>query len=268
MGEGPGLYLPSDAPWVAHGDLATLVGGIRALLMQALHPGSLAGVRSHSRYKDDPLGRLSGTIRWLTITTYGSHEAIANEANRVNRMHDRVKGEYQNAEGKATNYRAADPDLLRWVHIAFMDSFLRSHQTYSTRPLPGGADAYIRLWSKSVEPLGLTDVPMDEASLLATIARYRADLTVTDDTRETIQWIGNPPLPATSKPMYALFFQSAVASLGNDYQQMIGLKSLPLGVLRPLTTRVLRLMRFAIGPESLIEDAAIRRINRKSADVS
>ena len=259
-GEGAGLYLPTDAPWVAHGDLATLVGGIRALLMQALHPGSLAGVRSHSRYKDDPLGRLSGTIRWLTITTYGSHEAIANEANRVNRMHDRVKGEYQNARGATTGYRASDPDLLRWVHIAFMDSFLRSHQTYSTRPLPGGADSYIRLWSKSVEPLGLTDVPMDEASLISTIARYHGDLTVTDETRETIQWIKNPPLPATSKPMYALLFQSAVASLGSDYQKMIGLKPMPLCILRPLTTRVLQLMRIAIGPESPIEEAAIRRI--------
>ena len=261
-GEGPGLYLPTDAPWVAHADLATLVGGVRALLMQALHPGSLAGVRSHSRYKDDPLGRLSGTIRWLTITTYGSHEAIANEASRVNRMHDRVKGEYQNAEGVTTSYRAADPDLLRWVHIAFMDSFLRSHQTYSARPLPGGADSYIRLWSKSVEPLGLTDVPMDEASLIATIARYRAELTVTDETRETIQWIKNPPLPGTSKPMYALLFQSALASLGTEYQQMMGLRSMPLSVLRPLTTRVLQLMRFAIGPESPLEDAAIRRIQR------
>jgi len=263
-GEGPGLYLPTDAPWVAHADLATLVGGVRALLMQALHPGSLAGVRSHSRYKDDPLGRLSGTIRWLTITTYGSHEAIANEANRVNRMHDRVKGEYQNAQGEATRYRAADPDLLRWVHIAFMDSFLRSHQTFSTQPLPGGADSYIRLWSKSVEPLGLTDVPMDEASLIATIARYRAELKVTDETRETIQWIKNPPLPATSKPVYALLFQSALASLGSEYQEMIGLNSLPLGVLRPLTTRVLQFMRFSIGPESPIEEAAIRRIDRRS----
>ena len=261
-GEGPGLYLPTDAPWVAHADLATLVGGVRALLMQALHPGSLAGVRSHSRYKDDPLGRLSGTIRWLTITTYGSHDAIAHEANRVNRMHDRVKGEYQNAKEVTTSYRAADPELLRWVHIAFMDSFLRSHQTYSRRPLPGGADSYIRLWSKSVEPLGLTDVPMDEASLVATIAHYRAKLKVTDETRETIQWIKNPPLPATSKPMYALLFQSALASLGSEYQQMIGLNSLPLPVLRPITTRVLQLMRFAIGPESPIEDAAIRRIQR------
>lgn len=259
-GKGAGLYLPTDAPWVAHGDLATLVGGIRSLLMQALHPGSLAGVRSHSRYKDDPLGRLSGTIRWLTITTYGSHEAIANEANRVNRMHDRVKGKYQNSEGASTSYRAADPDLLRWVHIAFMDSFLRSHQTYSKRPLPGGADSYIRLWSKSVEPLGLMDVPMDEAELISAISSYRTALIVTDETRETIEWIKNPPLPATSKPMYALLFQAAVGSLGSDYQQMIGINSLPLGILRPLTTRVLQVMRFAIGPESPIEDAAIRRI--------
>ena len=267
-GEGAGLYLPTDAPWVAHSDLATLVGGIRALLMQALHPGSLAGVRSHSRYKDDPLGRLSGTIRWLTVTTYGSHEAIANEASRVNRMHDRVKGEYQNAKKETTSYRAADPNLLLWVHIAFMDSFLRSHQIFSKRPLPGGADAYIRLWSKSVEPLGLTNVPMSEAELIATVARYRAELTVTDETRETIQWIKNPPLPATSKPMYALLFQSAVASLGSECQQMMGLKCLPLRVLRPLTTRVLQIMRLAIGPESPIEEAAIRRIERgSSADV-
>ena len=33
-----GYFLPSDAPWVVHADFGTLVGGIRALLMQALHP--------------------------------------------------------------------------------------------------------------------------------------------------------------------------------------------------------------------------------------
>lgn len=264
-GAGPGLYMPTDAPWVAHGDLATLVGGIRALLMQALHPGSLAGVRSHSRYKDDPLGRLSGTIRWLTITTYGSHEALATEAGRVNRMHDRVKGVYQNAEEKPVNYRAADPDLLLWVHIAFMDSFLRSHLMYSRKPLPGGADAYVRLWSKSVEPLGLVEVPMNEAELIAALKKYHSKLKVSDETRETIRWIQNPPLPATSKPMYALLFQSAVASFPPEYQKMMGLKALPLSILRPVTTRILELMRLAIGPESPIEEAAILRIERKSS---
>ena len=71
-GEGPGLYMPDEAPWVIHADLATMAGGVRALLVQALHPGSLTGVKDHSRYKDDPLGRLAGTIQWLTVTLIDS----------------------------------------------------------------------------------------------------------------------------------------------------------------------------------------------------
>lgn len=267
-GNGTGLYLPTDAPWVVHADLATLVGGVRALLMQALHPGSLAGVRSHSRYKDDPLGRLSGTIRWLTITTFGSHEAVANEAARVNRMHDHVRGTYHSASGESRSYRAADPDLLRWVHVAFMDSFLRAHQHYSTRPIPGGADAYIRLWSASVKPLGLTDVPMDEAALLACLDSYRGELAVTDDTRDVLQWLKNPPLPGAALAVYGLLFQAAVASLPENYQRMLGFKVMPLRVIRPVTTGFLKFLRFAIGPESPIEDTAIARLHRAGVMVN
>jgi uncharacterized protein (DUF2236 family) len=65
--------------------MATLVGGVRALLMQALHPGSLAGVRNHSRYQNDPLGRLAGTIQWLTVTTFAARESILREAGRTAR---------------------------------------------------------------------------------------------------------------------------------------------------------------------------------------
>lgn len=261
-GDEPGLYLPTDAPWIVHADFGTLVGGVRALLMQALHPGSLAGVRTHSRYEQDPLGRLSGTIRWLTVTTFGSHKAIASEAGRVNRMHDRVSGEYQTAAGEQKPYRAADPDLLLWVHIAFMDSFLRAHQNYSRKPIPGGADEYVRLWSKSVEPLGLTKVPMSEAELLSTLEEFKPKLVVNQDTKDVIKWLQRPPIPVLARPFYALFFQAALASIPNEYRSMIGLRSLPLWLLRPVTTTVLRVMRIAIGPESPIEDAARARLIR------
>lgn len=261
-GDGPGFYLPADAPWVIHADLGTLVGGVRALLMQALHPGSLAGVRSHSRYKDDPLGRLSGTIRWLTITTFGSLEAVAAEAARVNRMHERVGGTYRTAGGDMRDYRAGDADLLRWVHVAFMDSFLRAHQCFSTQPIPGGADGYIRLWAKSVEPLGLTDVPHDEAGLLACLETYRPRLVVSDDTREVIRWLRRPPLPPMARAVYALLFQSALASLPPEYRRMIGLRALPLRLLQPVTTGFLKLLRTAIGPGGPLEDAAIARLKR------
>jgi len=261
-GNDRGLYLPTEAPWVVHANLATLVGGVRALLMQALHPGSLAGVHSHSRYKQDPLGRLSGTIRWLTITTFGSHEAVANEASRVNRMHDHVSGNYQNSAGQTRPYRAADPDLLCWVHVAFMDSFLRCHQHYSTRPIPGGADAYIRLWAHSVKPLGLSDVPLNEKELLDCLANFHSELAVTDETREVLQWLKNPPLPLAARLVYALLFQSALASMPGAYRKMLGLKGLPIWLLGPVTTGFLSLLGLLIGPDSPIEDAAIARLHR------
>ena len=261
-GDEPGYFLPTDAPWIVHADFATLVGGVRALLMQALHPGSLTGVAQHSRYEEDPLGRLSGTIRWLTVTTFGSVTAIKNEANRVNRMHDRVSGSYQKSDGTKTGYRAADKDLLLWVHIAFMDSFLRAHQNYSLKPIPGGADEYVRLWARSVEPLGLSSAPKSESELLATLNDYYPQLVVTEKTKDVIRWIKNAPLPPLAKPVYKLLFYSALASIPDPYRQLIGIRAAPLWLLRPVTTSLLRFMRLAIGPESPIEDAARARLIR------
>ena len=261
-GEEGGFYLPGDAPWVVHRDFATLVGGVRALLLQALHPGALGGVAQHSRYEEDPLGRLSGTIRWLTVTTFGSMTAIRNEAGRVNKMHDRVAGEYEKNSGEKTPYRAADKDLLLWVHIAFMDSFLRTHQNYSTNPIPGGADAYVTQWSKSVGPLGLEKVPMNENELIEALDHYRPQLRVDDKARSVINWIQNAPLPRAAKPAYRLLFHSALATLPRDFRQMIGIRSYPLWILRPITTFLLVLGRKAIGADSPIEDAAKARLQR------
>ena len=261
-GDEPGLYLPTDAPWVVHADFGTLVGGIRALLMQALHPGSLTGVANHSRYEQDALGRLAGTIRWLTVTTFGSHTAVANESGRVNRMHTRVTGQYQTAQGEQRPYKAADPDLLLWVHIAFMDSFLRCHQMYAWREIPGGADSYIALWSKSVEPLGLSSAPMNELELLAEIESQNPLLIATEKTLEVVKFIRYPPLPRLARPTYRLLFEAAVLSLPIEFRSMLGLKAKPRWLIQPVTRGVLRFIRLAIGPESPIEDGAIDRLKR------
>jgi uncharacterized protein (DUF2236 family) len=264
-GNDPGLFLPSDAPWIVHRDFATLVGGIRALLLQAMHPGALNGVSQHSRYEEDPLGRLSGTIRWLTVTTFGSLEAVSQEASRVNRMHDHVKGSYLDKAGVEQKYQASDPELLLWVHIAFMDSFLRSHQLYSRAEIPGGADAYVNLWGKSVEPLGLKSVPTSEEDLLQVMSDFEKDLNCDEKALSVIRWIKNAPLPRTAKPVYALLFQAALASLPADIQNRIGIKHLPIWILKPVVTNLLAFLRFAIGPDSPIEDAALARLRRLGA---
>lgn len=263
-GETGGLYLPTDAPWVVHRDFGTLVGGIRALLLQALHPGTLAGVAQHSRYEQDALGRLAGTIRWLTVTTFGSFEAVSGEASRVNRLHDRVKGEYPGTDGEARAYRAADPELLLWVHAAFTDSFLTAHEFFASRAIPGGADTYVAQWRRSVEPLGLADAPRTRADLDAYLSGQLAsgNLRVDETTRNVVRFIRKPPLPWAAGLAYRVLFAAAVASLRQEFRELLGVSAPSLKVMRPVTRLSLKALEVIIGPESPIEEGALRRLGR------
>lgn len=255
-GETGGLFLPIDAPWVVHRDFGTLVGGIRALLVQALHPATLAGVSNHSRYEQDPLGRLAGTIRWLTVTTFGSFDAVAREASRVNRLHDRVNGSVPVA------YDARAEHQLLWVHVAFTESFLKAHEMYCDEPIPGGADAYVNQWARSVEPLGLVDVPKTYDELEKVASSFLPELAFSDQTREVVRFIKNPPLPKLVRPAYALLFQAALASLRPEHLKLLELKPRAPKIVVPATRVLLRLIRIIIGPESPIEDGAIKRLKR------
>ena len=263
MGDDLGLFEPTDAPWVVHANLATLIGGVRALLMQTLHPGSLAGVAQHSRYEEDAIGRLAGTTRWLTITTFGSQAAIAIEAQRVNRMHDRVRGTATIA-GEVRKYSARDEDLLRWVHMAFTESFLVAHETYADVAIPGGADEYVRQWSKSVVPLGLENVPMTRAELEAEIERlYETGvLSVSDKTFAVVKFLRKPPLSFTARLGYSFLFAAAVVTMPAHFQEMLKLPRYSRRLIRVVGRCFLRLLGLAIGAHSPIEEAALARRER------
>lgn len=265
-GDGPGYFTPSDAPWVVHGDFSTLVGGIRALILQALHPATLAGVAQHSRYEQDPLGRLSGTIRWLTITTFGSIEAIAQEASRVNRLHDRVSGQLIDNAGRAVAYQARDERLLAWVHLAFSEAFLSAQLDVSRVTIPGGADAYVDLWRKSAQPLGLDidTLPTTRVGLTEALAAYAkaGELRFDEQTAAVMSFIERPPLPAAAKGIYRLLFKAAIANLPDWARELTGYSVKNPKMVLAATASMLRLMRWAIGPESPIEDAARERLKR------
>ena len=118
MSEGSdhGFFGPGSAVWHVNGGIPVIVAGVRALLMQTLHPGAMAGVHDHSRYAVDPLGRLAGTVRWVVTTTFGSTESVAGETSRVSRLHERVRGRYLPGDQPAeVDYTAEDEDLVAWV---------------------------------------------------------------------------------------------------------------------------------------------------------
>ena len=260
-GEGVGLFGPGSAVWQVHGTVATLVGGVRALLLQAAHPAALTGVSQHSRYESDPLGRLAGTSRWLTITTFGSTAAIANEAARVNAMHEHVKGKFQSKSGEVKSYRAADPRYLLWVHCAFTDSFLTAHQTFGY-PIAKGADAYVQEWSKSALGLGLEHAPQSVAELKATMEEFlRNDLTTSAATAEVVKFILKPPLGLPALMFYRVLAKTAISTLTPAQQKILGLKPVNR-VWRWLCARLLKLLSFTLGAQSPSQEVALERIAR------
>lgn len=174
VGEGAGWFEPDGVVWRVHGDVATLVGGVAALLGQAAHPLALAGVQRHSAYREDPWKRLAGTARWVAGSTFGSAEFAEREAARVRRMHAPVQGVADC--GRA--YAAHDPDLLRWVHLVLTDAFVGAHKAVGVdltrrfgRRWP---DVYVSEWRRSAEALGATDLPATEAELYEALAAYSA----------------------------------------------------------------------------------------------
>jgi len=260
-GEGVGLFGPGSAVWQVHGTVATLVGGIRALLLQATHPAALTGVSQHSRYESDPLGRLAGTSRWLTITTFGSAEAIAKEAARVNAMHNHVQGEFKSKDGEVKSYRAADPRYLLWVHCAFTDSFLRAHQAFGY-PIDQGADAYVQQWSKSATGLGLMQAPQSVAELQATMDDFlKNDLATSGATAEVVKFILKPPLGAAPLAFYRVLAKTAISTLTPEQRAILGLKDVS-PIWRKLCAVLLKFLSLALGKESPSQEVARARIAR------
>ena len=209
-----------------HGDAAMLVGGLRALLLQSLHPLAMAAVAEHSGYRTDPWGRLQRTSRFLAVTTYGSAADAQRSVEAVRSIHTHVHGVAP--DGRA--YRADDPELLEWVHIAEVDSFLRCHQRYGAKPLtPDEADQYVADTALIAQKLGVLDPPLDRAELARRIAGYRKDLAGTDQAREAARFLLlHPPLPYVVRAPYAVLASAAIGELPTWARWPLRLPYLPI----------------------------------------
>ncbi|MFF1878807.1 oxygenase MpaB family protein [Leifsonia sp. NPDC058230] len=268
LGDGTdaGFFGPESASWVVHGGMPTLVAGVRALLLQALHPGALAGVKEFSRYREDPLGRLAGTIRWIHTVTYGDTAQAIAGSRMVQSMHERVTGTYTDARGTTRPYAANDPDLALWVHLAFTDAFLTAHERWGS-PIPGGADGYVAEWATAGELMGIPDPPRTATELRAQISAFTeaGELRGGDDVDEIVSFIRRPPLRRMLRPSYKVLFRAAVSTLEPRHRAMLGFESTRLERALPVaraTAVVLNGAGVLLGPTTQAELSARRRIAR------
>jgi uncharacterized protein (DUF2236 family) len=246
---GPRWFEPGSPITRVHGDASMFVGGIRALLLQTLHPAAMRAVAEHSGYRGDMWGRLARTSRFLAVTTFGHAEDAQAAVDAVRAIHDRITGTMEDG----TPYAASDPHLLAWVHVAEVDSFLRAHTVYGKEPLDqAGRDTYVAQTAEVARRLGVIDPPTTEAELAATLAAYRPELRGTDDAREAVAYLLlRPPLPLAARAPYGVLVAAAVGLMPRWTRRPLRLPWLPVSertVVRALGGLATGTIRWAMTP--------------------
>ena len=237
----PGLLGPDSVSWEVIGDVTAFVGGIRALVVQTAHPEVVAGVDEHSRYRTDPLGRLSRTSVYVTETTYGAMPEVEAAVAVVRNAHIPVRG----VSERQRAYSAGHPAMAAWVHNVLTDSFLVAFQTYGPRALSvNEADRFVGEQARIGALLGAEPLPESANELALWIAEHD-DLAPTGAQARAIDFLRDPPLPFAVKLGYRLLFDAAAATLPANISDIVGVA--PRRSAETLGRRGVAALRWALG---------------------
>ena len=218
------MFGPGSVIWRVHGDVVTMmVGGMSALLLQMLHPAVLGGVWDHSNFREDMLGRLRRTARFISLTTYASREEAEAAIARVRTVHAQVSGTLPDG----TNYSADDPQLLAWVHVSEALSFLNARIRYAEPGMPHvDQDRYFEEMSGIALALGADPVPRSRAAAEQLVERMRPQLLCDARTREVAAIVlKQRPDNLAMAAAQRVIGQAAVDLLPDWAQEMHGLRS-------------------------------------------
>lgn len=246
---GPRWFTDGSPITRVHADASMFIGGLRALLLQSLHPLAMAGVAEHSDYRHDPWGRLQRTADFLAATTFGPIELAEQAVARVHSVHRRVVGTAD--DGRA--YAANDPHLLLWVHIVEVDSFLRAYRRHGSGELSRSeADQYVRDAAVVASALGAETPPTTVAALNDAMRAFRPELHTSQAARDAARYlITEPPLPLAGRIPYGMLAASAVALLPSWSRRPLRLPYLPISerlVVRPVGEAITRAIRWSLTP--------------------
>jgi uncharacterized protein (DUF2236 family) len=190
----PGLFGPDSVTWRVHGDPILWIGGLRSLLLQALHPVAMAGVAQHSDFRRDAWGRLLRTARYVGTVTYATTEDALAAGALVRRVHRGLTG-LEPMSGR--EYTVEDPDLLLWIHCCLVESFLSTHQRAGGGLTDAEADQYVAEQTRLAPLVGLDEagVPASVRQLTDYFEGVQPELRASSDAFAAARLIIWPPMP-------------------------------------------------------------------------
>lgn len=189
-----GLFGPHSVTWKLHREPVLLIGGLRSLYLQALHPRAVAAVAQNSGYRADPWGRLMRTSDYVGTVVYGSTEQVQAAASRIRRIHARMSA---TDPSTGESFRIDLPELLRWVHVAEVESFLTTARRAGLKLTADEIDGYYTEQLRAAELVGLdpSTVPATAAEVAAYYEAMQPDLGLTRDSAEAALFLTVPPVP-------------------------------------------------------------------------
>jgi len=190
----PGLFGPDSVTWRVQSEPVMWVAGLRALLLQAVHPAAMAGVIDHSDFRADPWGRLRRTADYVGTVAFGSTDEVEAAGARVRGVHAKIRG-IDARTGRT--YSARDPHLLRWVHCCEVESFLTVYQRSGGGLSPAEVDAFYAEQTRAAAVVGIapSTVPASAAEMASYFRRMRPELVADTRALRAARYVLLPPMP-------------------------------------------------------------------------
>lgn len=216
-----GYFAPDSIVAKLHSDPALIVGGIRALMEQALHPGAMAGVAKYSDFRDDAWGRLRRTGEYVSLVTYGPVSEVDRAAERVRMIHHRLGLDSQ--------------EELLWVHTSMVDAFIDIARRSGMRLSTTDIDDYLSQMVLFAQLVGINreSVPDSLERLESYMQEMQPKLMASEEAKRTAVFLTFPPMPTVVRiatpatALWASVATLAAASLPRWARDMYGWPSLP-----------------------------------------
>jgi uncharacterized protein (DUF2236 family) len=189
-----GFFGPGSVTWRIYGDPSYHVGGLRALMLQALHPVAMDGVaRNSDGFKDDWWMRMTRTGQYMETVTFGTRTEARRMAARVRGYHRKLSG-VEETTGRA--YRVDEPDLLLWVHATAVESLLTTARRAGVPVSDEDADRFVTEQVAFAHLVGvpLETVPRSVAELDAYLREIRPSLAATPAALKGVRDLFLPPM--------------------------------------------------------------------------
>ncbi len=192
-----GLFGPGSVTWRVHAEPILALAGLRSLYFQCLHPRAVRGMVQNSMYRSDPWGRLMRTIQYVATTVYGTTAEAEEAGRRVRARHAKLTAVDPDT---GESFRIDSPDLLRWVHVTEVESFLTTARRAGLGLSGAEADTYYAEQRRVAALVGLdpASVPGSVTEVAAYFEAVRPELRMTREAADTLLFLSAPPLPTKS----------------------------------------------------------------------